>query len=206
VTTMAAGHTDSPVTLHDANTERVLEFALKMFEAGSVARIAEAVIDIAVSGAWRDYDIDGHRSHWQAAEFDYFLITCGVKYTDMEAVLKGCASAALLAPFMDQRDQQHRKLPEASQAWGSPRPGVTLISLAREHGWVTDRGRARRPPMGRRSRARAAGASREERAREARRRRIGPARCAVLEEVAAELAQNLTVDEIRFLADELLHQ
>ena len=195
--------TTTPVLLHDANTERVRAFATKMFEAGSITRIADAVVDIATSGAWRDYDIDEHPSHWQAAEFDYFLITCGVKYTDMREVFKGRATAAVLAPMLDQRDEQHRPLRAASEAWGSPRPGVTLVGLARELGWITDRGRARKPPVGRRSRARANGGSREARAREARRQRLGPERCAALEELGAQLAQELTVDERRFLADEL---
>jgi hypothetical protein len=108
MTTTTTGHTDrqggiaAPITRHDANTERVRQFATKMFEAGSIARITETVIDIATSGAWRDYDIDGHECHWQAADFDYFLITCGVKYDDMREVVKGRAIAALLFPLMDQ--------------------------------------------------------------------------------------------------------
>lgn len=195
--------TTTPVLRHDANTERVRAFANKMFEAGSITRLADAVVDIATSGAWRDYDIDGHPSHWQAAEFDYFLITWGVKYADMLEVFKGRANAAVLAPMLDQRDEQHRPLRAASEAWGSPQPGVTLAGLAREHGWVTDRGRTRKPPVGRRSRARASGGSREARAREARRQRIGPERCAELVEFVASLAQELSPDECRFVADEL---
>ncbi|WP_221371088.1 hypothetical protein [Mycolicibacterium xanthum] len=206
---MATGHTDQPggvtnppATVHDANNERVREFATRMFDAGSIARIAEAVVDIATSGAWRNYDINGHACHWQAAEFDYFLITCGVKYDDMREVFKGRAAAAALAPMLDQRDEQHRPLRIASEVWGPCPDGETLISLAKRYGWVTDRGRTRKPPVSRRSRARASGASREDRARDARRRRLGPQRCAELEELAAALAAKLTTDEMRFMADE----
>jgi hypothetical protein len=202
-TTMATGHPDTLVTRYGANNERVREFAARMFEAGSIARIAEAVVDIAVSGAWRDYDIDKHACHWQAAEFDYFLITCGVKYADMVEVFKGRANAAMLAPMLDQHDPAHRPLKVAAQAWGPCPDGETLITLAKRYGWVTDRGRARKPPVGRRSRARAAGGSREDRAREARRHRVGPQRCAELEDMATKWAEELTADECRILADAL---
>jgi hypothetical protein len=214
--TVAGGHgkgdrlMSTPVTLLDSNTERVKAFAAKMFEAGSIARIADAVVDIATSGAWRDYDINGHPSHWWAAEFDYFLITCGVKYSDMKEVFKGRANAAVLAPMLDQHDEQHhRPLKVASDAWGLLPPtetypaGKSLIGLAKELGWVNDRGRSRKPPVGRRSRARAAGGSREARAREARRLRIGPERCAELMELVAALAEELSTDELRFVAEEL---
>ena len=103
-TTMATGRSEimtAPVAAHDSNTERVREFAAKMFEARSIGRIADAIIDIATSGAWRDYDIDGHHSQWLAAEFDYFLITCGVKYDDMVEAFKGYFSAALLVAMLD---------------------------------------------------------------------------------------------------------
>lgn len=80
---------------------------------------------------------------------------------------------------------------------------MTLVSLARELGWVTERGRYRKPPVGRRSRARATGGSREARAREARRQRLGPERCAELVEFVASPAQELSPDECRFVADEL---
>jgi hypothetical protein len=212
-TTMATGRREimaAPVTAHDSNSERVRGFAEKMFEARSIGRIADAILDIATSDAWRDYDIDGHHSHWLAAEFDYFLITCGVKYDDMVAVFKGYKSAALLVPLLDPRDvEHHRKLQVASEAWGVLPPseqfpaGRTLVSLAKELGWVTERGRYRKPPVGRRSRARAAGGSREARAREARRQRIGEERCAELVEWVATLAQELSPDECRFVADEL---
>jgi hypothetical protein len=91
-----------------------------MFEATSVARFADAIVDIGLSGVWHHYDIDGHQSHWQAAEFDYFLMTCGVKYNDMVEVFKGRANAAALVPLLDQNDPQHRPVRVASEAWGSP--------------------------------------------------------------------------------------
>lgn len=134
-----------------------------------------------------NYDIEGYLCHWPSAEFDNFLITCGVKYDDMREVFKGRANAAVLAPMLDQRDEQHRPLRVASEAWGSPKPGVTLVTPERELGRITDWGRTRKPPVGRRSRA-----------REARRRRIGPERYAVLEEMAAELAKIVTADECAF--------
>jgi hypothetical protein len=195
-------HTEiRPVTIHDANTEHVRDFARKMAEATSLARIAEAVIELGSSQAWRDYDIDGYPCKWQAAEFDYALITCGVKYTDMAQLLKGHETAIALVPLMDPRSPEHRHPKDASQAWGSPRPGVTLISLAKDLGWISERGRAYKPPVGRRTRDRSAGMSWEAKARAARRERLGEDRCVELEISAQQLAAELTVDETRELAD-----
>jgi hypothetical protein len=188
----------------DDNSERVRQFGAAILEAGSVGRIADAVIAIALSQAWRDYTLEGYRTTWLAAEFDYFLIASGVRYVDMVAVLKWRAEASQLAPLMDQRASERRPLNVASAEWNPPLPpGVTLVTLAKDLGWVTDRGRSRKPPVGRRSRARAAGASREERAREARRHRVGPERCAELEELGATLAAELDADECRILAEVL---
>jgi hypothetical protein len=193
ISTLADGHTE--------NSHRVREFGAAINAAGSISRIADAVIAIAASQAWRHYTLDGHRATWLAAEFDYFLIANGVRYVDMVTVLKWRTDASQLAPLMDQKAGERRPLNAASAQWDSPLPGITLVSLARELGWVTDRGRARKPPVSRRSRARAAGASREARAREARRQRIGPERCAAPEDLAATMARGLSADECRFLAD-----
>jgi hypothetical protein len=199
---MNAVHTEGrPVTIHDANTERVTEFAHKIAKATSLALLAEATIEFGESQAWRDYDIAGHPCTWQAAEFDYALITCGVKYADMVAMLKGRETAVALVPLMDPRSPEHRHPKVASQAWGSPRPGVTLLSLAKELGWISERGRPRKPPVGRRTRDRGAGMSWEAKARAARRERLGEGRCAELEDQARVLAADLTVDETRELAD-----
>jgi hypothetical protein len=190
-----------PVTIHDANTERVKEFAHKMAEATSLARIAEAIIELGTSQAWRDYDIDGYPCKWEPAEYDYALITCGIKYTDFAELLKGRETAIALVPLMDPRSPDHRHPQDASQAWGSPKPGVTLLSLAKDLGWISERGRARKPPFGRRTRDRGAGMSWEAKSRAARRERLGDGRCAELEDQARELATELTVDETRELAD-----
>jgi hypothetical protein len=164
----------------DDNSERVRQFGAAILAAGSVGRIADAVIAIALSQAWRDYTLKGYSTTWLGAE------------------------ASQLAPHMDQRASERRPLKVASAEWNPPLPpGITLLTLAKDLGWVTDRGRSRKPPVGRRSRARAAGASREERAREARRQRVGPERCAELAELGAMLAAELDADECRILAEVL---
>jgi hypothetical protein len=200
------GHTEpTAATGHSGadNSERVRAFAQRMLEARSIALISDLIIDIALSGAWRDYDIDGVPFRWRAAEFDYFLITCGVVYVDVKEVLKGRDTAPLV-PLFDQKSPEHRPLRVASDALGFLPDGKTLETLAHELGWYTDRGRARKPPLGRRSRARASGGSREARSREARRMRIGAERCAVLVQLVAWLArEELSPDECRFVADEL---
>jgi hypothetical protein len=203
----ATGPTDvtPPDTAHDSNSELVRQFGAAIHHAASIGRIADAVIGMAKSRAWRDYILDGHRAEWGPAEFDYFLIANGVRYADMEAVLKWRADAAQLAPKMDPKSHpgSRRPLRMASDQWDSPLPGKTLVELAKQLGWVTERGRSRKPPVGRRARARAAGGSREARAREGRRQRIGPGRCAELAQFVADLAQESSADECRFIADEL---
>jgi len=140
-TTLATGRTDD-------NSERVRQFGAAILAAGSVGLIADAVIAIALSQAWRDYTLNGYRTTWLAAEFDYFLIASGVRYVDMVAVLKWRAEASQLAPVMDQRASERRPLKVASAEWNpSFPPGVTLVTLSKDLGWVTDRGRSRRPPV-----------------------------------------------------------
>ena len=187
------------------NDRLVREFGATIHAAGHIGVIADAVIDIATSAAWRDYALAGHRATWLVAEFDYFLIASGVHYRDMEAMLKWRPDAHQLAPLMDpQADPDKRRpLKVASAQWDPPMPGVTLISLAKDLGWGTERGRQRKPPVGRRARARAAGADRDAAVRAARRERLGPQRCAELEALGAQLAEQLTTDECRFLADVL---
>jgi hypothetical protein len=194
-------------SVHEAHGEQVRAFGEAVHAAAGVNQITDAVIAIATSDAWHDYILDGHGAAWLGAEFDYFLIACGVRYVDMVEVLKWRSDTQLLAPLMDQKADARRPLKVASAGWDSPLAGVTLIALARELGWVTDRGRARKPPVGRRARARAHdGMSREQRAARARRERIGEARCAELEQLAtAVVVWTRNWDERRFVADEILH-
>jgi hypothetical protein len=190
---------------YDPNSERVKAFARAMAEVHSIAKIAEAILDIAYSDAWHDHRIEGHECHWLAAEFDYFLVTCGVRHADMVEVFKGRECAISLAPLLDPNSTEHRPLRVASEDWKPHHNGETLIDMGKRLGWITPRGRARKPPVGRRARARASGASREARAREARRARIGEQRCAELVAIVAALIDesSLSADECRFVADEL---
>lgn len=190
-----------PGSLHEAHGEQVRTFVQAVQAATSVNQLADAVIAIATSGAWQDYVLDGHGAAWLAAEFDYFLIACGVRHADMVEILKGRADAAQLAPLMDQAARQRRTLKAASHEWDLP-PGVTLVDLARRLGWVTDRGRTRKPPVPRRARD---GVSREQRAEQTRRGRIGEQRYAELLALAAAVGQwTRSLDERRVVAAELL--
>ncbi|MEA2232385.1 MAG: hypothetical protein QOD83_2201 [Solirubrobacteraceae bacterium] len=190
----------------DANGELVVSFTGKVRNLARVAELTNAVIDIATSGAWRQYTTAVGRETWREAELDYFLIACDMRYDDVSRVLAWNAQAKELAPMMDKdADRAHRRtLEEAAVQWHPP-TGEPLIDRAKRLGWLRDNGALRRSPIPARARAQAKhGMTFEERANRTRPQRIPPARRKALDTIAQRLRAELADEhERRYVLERL---
>jgi hypothetical protein len=142
--------------LVDDNGRRVVSFASRIRNLGRVAELTDAVIDIATSGAWRDYHVATGHEAWRDAELDYFLIACGMHREDVSRVLAYNAQAKALADMMDRTaaDDRRRPLATAATAWHSP-TGESLLDRAKRLGWAKDNGTLTASPIPERARAKA---------------------------------------------------
>ena len=194
------------MNLVDPNGRRVLTFTSHIQNLGRVAELTDAVVDIATSGAWRDYHMATGHEAWREAELDYFLVACGMHYEDVSRVLAYNAGAKALAPMMDKAaDADHRRpLSEAATAWHSP-TGESLLDRARHLGWLRDNGVMRASPIPERARAQAKhGMTLDEHARESRRQRIPATRRRELDAIAKRTLSEIADDtERRYLIDRL---
>jgi hypothetical protein len=194
------------MNLVDPNGRRVLTFTSHIQNLGRVAELTDAVIDIATSGAWRDYHMATGHEAWREAELDYFLIACGMHYEDVSRVLAYNAGAKALAPMMDKTASTDRRRPlaEAATVWHSP-TGESLLDRAKHLGWLRDSGVMRASPIPERARAQAKhGMTLDEHARESRRQRIPVARRRQLDAIAKRTLGEIADDtERRYLIDRL---
>lgn len=190
----------------DANGELVISFTGKVRNLARVAELTNAVVDIATSGAWREYKTAVGRERWRGAELDYFLIACDMQYDDVSRVLAWNARAKELAPMMDaDAESEHRRpLEQASEQWHPP-TGETLLERARRLGWTRDNGTLRASPIPKRARAQAKyGMTNEEHARRTRPERIPPPRRKALDEIAERLREELADEhERRYIVERL---
>lgn len=122
----------------DTNGRKVSTFTSRVKNLARVAELTDAVIDIALSGAWRDYRFATGRETWRAAEFDYFLIANGVRRDDVNRVLAYNQQAKLLAPLMDPEagPRKRRPLEKAAEEW--TRLNINLVKRAEELGWLNN--------------------------------------------------------------------
>ena len=188
----------------DPNGQKVLTFETRIRNLFRVAELEDSIVEMALSGAWRNYSTGVGRDRWLEAEFDYFLISCGVAYDDVARVVNWSKDGASLAPLMDPKaDTDHRRSAvEAANAWHSPGP-ESLIDRARTLGWLTEMGRMA-TPVPRRALIKARrGMSADQMARTSRADRIPLDRRRELDRVARELAGSLDDDERRYLVDRL---
>jgi hypothetical protein len=137
----------------DPNGRRVLTFQGQVQNLSRLTELTDAVVDIAVSGAWRKYHLATGPETWRAAEFDYFLIAEGVRREDAARVLAYNKRAKDLVPLMDPAAdaEGRRPLEQAAKEWN--RANIDLIKRARELGWISDKptrpaGRAAAKPVG----------------------------------------------------------
>jgi hypothetical protein len=190
----------------DDNGQLVLEFTGKVRNLGRVAELTDAVIDIAISGAWRDYHTASGHESWREAELDYFLMACEMNYDDVSRVLAWNRRAKELAPMMDRDapEDRRRSIDEAATGWRSP-TGESLVNRAVRGGWLKPDGRMRTPPVPRRARAKARhGATLEEHASQARAERILDERRAELDSLADEVLEKVPdAIERRYVIDRI---
>lgn len=183
----------------DTNGRRVISFASQIRNLGRVAELTDAVIDIATSGAWRDYHMATGHEAWRDAELDYFLIACGMHYEDVSRVLAYNKGAKALAPMMDKQAEpgRRRSLEEAASGWHSP-TGQSLAARAEDLGWTLKGGALRASPIPERARAQAKhGTTFEEHARRQRVERIPAERRADLDALAVSTLNQLGGEQER---------
>jgi hypothetical protein len=127
----------------DKHGELVSAFVGQVENLGQLGKLTNAVVEIASTGAWREYRTGFGHEVWREAEFDYFLISCGVAFEDAQRVLAWTKQGAALAPLMDREADGSRRRPldHAARAWRTVGP-ETLVAPprvpplgARPHGW-----------------------------------------------------------------------
>lgn len=192
--------------LTDANGDQVIAFTGRIRNLARIAELTNSILEMAESGAWRDYRTAVGHERWLDAEFDYFLIACQMQRDDVARVLAWNADSAKLAPLMD-RDAtpQHRRLLETAAANWTSSGGEALLGRAKRLGWLNDSGRLAASPVPRRARVRAAtGLTVDERARRVRAERIPADRRRELNSLAGSIEAQLVDDhERRYLLDRL---
>src|SRR4051794_28861497 len=107
-------------TSKDANWHAVSEFISELSNASRLAALVDAVVNMYESGQWRRYiDATGTSDEWQECEYDYFLISCGARYGDVQKLLTwDRARVAELASAMESDDpRRRRRIEDASAAW-----------------------------------------------------------------------------------------
>jgi hypothetical protein len=190
--------------LIDDNGQKVAKFTSRVQNLSRVAELNDAVIDIALSGAWRDYKFATGREQWREAEFDYFLIANDLRYEDAQNILRYNKHSYEVHPLMDHTagPEQRRSFAEAAASWN--RLNLNLVERAKELGWITDTGKLRKPPVGDRSRTKAQhGVSKDQLAAKNREERLTAKRRKELDKLAKQLRLELTVDERKYLAERL---
>lgn len=191
--------------LLDDNGRRVISFASRIRNLGRVAELTDAVIDIAVSGAWRDYHVATGHEAWREAELDYFLIACDMHCEDVARVLAYNKQAKDLAPMMDRNanGEMRRPLTEAAAQWHSP-IGESLTERAARLGWTRTDGHLRNP-IPERARAKAKhGMTFEQHASRTRTQRIPAERRRELDQLVRHMLAEIASDaERRYLIDRL---
>jgi hypothetical protein len=193
--------------LVDANGREVISFTGKVQNLQRVAELTQSIIEMAESGAWRDYTTAIGHQRWLDAEYDYFLISCQLERDDVARVLAWNAESSKLAPLMDREApaEQRRPLERAAADWVAAGT-EPLFGRAQRLGWVNKGGQLAASPVPRRARVLATtGMTMEEHARRARAERIPADRRRVLDGIAADLAEAVPdAAERRYVIDRVL--
>ena len=106
----------------DKNAQLVSQFVSKIKNLTRIAELADAFVDIAESGAWRDYTFATGHFRFRPSEFDYFLIATGVQRDDAARVLAYNKRSKELVPFMDPHADKHHRRPMQQAARNTLRP------------------------------------------------------------------------------------
>jgi hypothetical protein len=140
----------------DKNAQLVAQFVSKIQNLTRIAELADAFVDIAESGAWRDYTFATGHFRFRLSEFDYFLIATGVKRDDAARVLAYNKRSKELVPFMDPHADKRRRRPleqAAKEYQAADSLNTDLAAKAVELGWTGESGQltVQKSPVGRRA-------------------------------------------------------
>jgi hypothetical protein len=122
----------------DAGGE-VLRFISEARNLSRIGELADEVLSIATSNSWRRYRTATGVTQWRKAEFDYFLISCGLSHEDIGRAILHTGAWSTFAKIMDANaDESHRRtLHDAASSWTSP-SNEGLIQRAQRLGWTKD--------------------------------------------------------------------
>lgn len=193
--------------LIDANGREVIAFTGEVQNLQRVAELTHSIIEMAESGAWRDYTTAVGHQRWLDAEYDYFLISCQLERDDVARVLAWNAESAKLAPLMDREAPAEKRRPiETAAAEWSSAGAEPLLRRAERLGWIRSGGQMAASPVPRRARTVAAtGMTTEELARRSRAERIPADRRRELDRLAAGVVEAVTdPSERRYVIDRIL--
>lgn len=194
-------------TFTDSAGDDILRFSTAVQNLSRVGELTDQIVAMAESGKWHQYKTGAGVNEWREAEFDFFLISCGVAWDDASRVLAWSHKGESLMPFMDPsaNSDRRRTLEEAASAWLTLGP-ETLIERARRLGWTKGAGAELRvPPVPARARVRhATGMTMDEHARASRREEIPAKRRRELDALVKRLAAETKDEtEYRYILDGL---
>jgi len=187
----------------DAAGRQVIDFAAACRTLGKVGELADNIMRMAESGAWRHYRTAVGDTAWRECELDYFLISCDLEYDDVYRAIKWNKLGDATRAMMDQDAPPDRRRPleEAAAAYRATGP-ETLLERAERLRWIKN-GKPRLPLSDRqRAKQASGGKTLEQQAQERRQQRIAAPRRRELDRVAEDaLAALADDDERRYLLD-----
>src|SRR5262245_7566903 len=190
--------------LLDDNGERVIHFAADVRTLGKIGELADKIIEIAESRAWRQYRTAVGQHEWLECEFDYFLIDCDLEFEDVYRAIKWEKLGDTTRAMMDQaaQSEKRRSLEEAAAAYVATGP-ETLVERAGRLGWMKKNGDVHSPLSSRQqAKQKARGKTLEQQVRERREGRLTATRRREIEQLAQRtLADLVSDDERRYLRD-----
>lgn len=194
----------------EGSWDTISKFVSDMRNASRLAAYVDSVVDVYESKEWRKYsDATGLEYEWRASEFDYFLISCGAEYQDVQRLLTWdrAKSVELARAMESDKPAARRPVSTIDKTWRSP-SGKTLTDLATQQGWARPTGEFRAAPVPKRALAVARhGATNEELAKRNREQTIPANRKKELSALVDELVANCEDStEARFALDSLQAQ
>ena len=190
----------------DQAWEHVHRFQLQIDNLGRIGDLRARMVEMAESDDWRDYTSAIGRLRWRAAEFDYFLIDCGVSHQDAQRAIEWSRTGTKLAALMDPAADRRRRRPveEAGKDWPGTALGKEFLTEARRLGWLADDG-ATKPVVSTRALEQArSGVTKERQALERRTERLPLERRRQLDAMVDALVDELgPTDERRYVIDRL---
>jgi hypothetical protein len=187
----------------DANGQKVITFAANVRTLGKLGELADHIMTMAESGAWRQYRTAVGTDTWLDCEFDYFLIACDLDCDDVHRAIKWHRLGETTRAMMDQNAQppKRRPLEQAATAYHAAGP-ETLIQKAERLHWISKRGMPRSPLSHRTIVRMRHGMTKDEYARRMRERDLPIIRRNILAQRAATLIQQISdPTELRYVVD-----